>query len=340
MRKFGLICRSAAMTSISAVCLVLTSSSQDVQASPITYTGKGGTISGTIGATSFKDAAFTLTTVADTSTVVDISPSTTDTVFLNEGVTKIHIDGVGTATFTGDSFGVLVEHYDGDFTSAGFANITAMRGILSFFAGPSVPIYDLVTTPYSASDLIDFSIHSKNSTSLGTLHIKSATGNFTFSATVPEPSTFALAGLGGLGLVIATYRRRRLSARTNRITNKKAAQSNLGDSTAIKTRSFNPNANGVRQSAFGRFLQSKIDGILSQPPSAKVNAVRMARTSRSKRKRSIPGTLDLLFSVPLCLRERSDFPNPNPGQVISRPPKRDSSQSGLVTDSRQCRVAA
>jgi hypothetical protein len=51
------------------------------------------------------------------------------------------------------------------------------------------------------SEVFDVSSYDTASTSLGLA-----------SSSVPEPSTFALAGLGGIGLMIGAYRRRRAAA--------------------------------------------------------------------------------------------------------------------------------
>ena len=190
--------------------IVLASGLQVANAGTIIYTGTGGTISGTIGSTSFTDAAFTITTISDTSTVVDLSAlNSGDPLFVNPGTTSIEIDGVGLAVFTVDEYGAFFQQVPGYVSAVGFADITSLLGIAGSFYDPAAPVYDLVTTPFS-QDGIFFSAGGPFPTDLGDLVIADYDGTFTFTAsTVPEPSSLALAGSAVSLFLLRAARRRR-----------------------------------------------------------------------------------------------------------------------------------
>ena len=83
--------------------------SATASAAVMTYT-KTGFLSGSLGGTSFTNAAVTIRTTADTANVqyqfIDGAEGGTS-VWTNAGVTSIDIDGFATATFNGSSvFGV------------------------------------------------------------------------------------------------------------------------------------------------------------------------------------------------------------------------------------------
>ena len=188
----------------------------EVSANPITYT-QTGRLTGTIGSTAFTDAAVTLTTVGDTANLVDLSSLAPlgMPVYLNPGLTTINIAGVGTATFSGDSFGLVTADYSlaGLGCFAGIADLTTRNAILTV---PLSTFYDGVSNVTSTGPAsIQFTNGNPyTTTSLGDLHITGVSGNGTFtavtSAVVPEPSSLALMGLGGLGLAVRSVRRRRI----------------------------------------------------------------------------------------------------------------------------------
>jgi len=190
---------------------------QEAVANPITYT-QTGHLTGTIGSTAFTDAAVTLTTVTDTANLVDLSSIAGNPTFFNPGLTTIDIAGVGVATFSGDSFGSTTQQYVtqqyGTINVVGFLDSTTLKNIFFTF---TPTLYDGVSdfTHTGIGYIYGGTGGTYQTTSMGDLTITGVSGNSTFtavtSATVPEPSSLALMGLGGLGLAVRTIRRRRTS---------------------------------------------------------------------------------------------------------------------------------
>ena len=184
------------------VCAVMIATeTQSAAAGPITYTDTG-FASGSIGGTAFTDAAVTLTTVGDTANLAVVVPGI---LLENAGLTTINIAGIGTATFTGHSFGMFSLD-NGPLIAVGIADLTQEVQLLytvapSFYNG----ISNFTATSPTHAPTGTFA------TSLGDLNITGSSGTSTFTATlgvVPEPSSFALMGMGGIGLMIANARRR------------------------------------------------------------------------------------------------------------------------------------
>jgi len=177
-------------------------------ADPITFTHTG-VGSGTIGTTTFTDAAFTITDVGDTTNVEDLSGAFS----LDDSSASIAIDGVGTFDFiTGTRTfvaGGLV----------GFSRATASGNDL--FNGPSnaaFSTWDLTSSigPIDGTaQLLQWSL-SPVDTSGGVLVFDDGITDTVFSATlgtaVPEPTGSIAVGIGVLALAVVTRRRRKRSA--------------------------------------------------------------------------------------------------------------------------------
>jgi hypothetical protein len=167
-----------------------------VEAAPIVYTVTG-TGSGIFGGTSFDDALVTVTFTGDTATVADEGGG----FFANRtGVATISVAGVGTGTLIGEPFA-----YDNQALEfAGIAD-NLQGGTILATKNAAFATYDLTTSigPLSGEPFIRTDL--TFTTTFGDFRWRSITGDSTFVAStgtrvVPEPSTLALAGIGGLAL--------------------------------------------------------------------------------------------------------------------------------------------
>jgi hypothetical protein len=184
-------CKLAAMMfGLSAILAV--SSFADVLT--YTYSGSG---SGTIGLTTFTDAAFTITGVDNTANVTKYGHGW----FVKDDSTAISINGVGT-------FGLSTPLMLVDSTFLGFVGLgfPATSDFLTqgpfdsqFFTWNMLSSIGPITGPVVFIDWIDDTVE----TDAGRLVFTAFTSSVTFDATVvpvPEPGTMALLGSSLLGL--------------------------------------------------------------------------------------------------------------------------------------------
>lgn len=206
------------ITNILLSCAALAALSATASAAVMTYT-KTGFLSGSLGGTSFTNAAVTIRTTADTANVqyqfIDGAEGGTS-LWTNTGVTSIDIDGFATATFNGSNVfaAFKVSTSDPSVAMLGILELTNFYTILGHYYQTAEPNYALDTemfreslAPFEGPSSASTTTGEAFSTTLGDLIVSRALGNSTFTSTlVPEPSALALLGLSTLGLVA---RRRR-----------------------------------------------------------------------------------------------------------------------------------
>ena len=189
-------------------CAALAALSATASAAVMTYT-QTGVLSGSLGGTSFTNAAVTFSVTADTRNIIKryLGPSVPE--WSNAGVTTINIDGFAKATFDGPHhFGVYA--YDRTFYApngaVGFGDLDYQSKTVDFLQSVE-PSYSLATERTFTGTWTFGGL--TNSTTLGDLILTGASGDATFTSviSVPESSALALLGLGAVGLVA---RRRRV----------------------------------------------------------------------------------------------------------------------------------
>jgi hypothetical protein len=165
----------------------------------LTYT-ETADVSGSLDGVPFTDNVLTLKAVGDTSSVSG-GPS----FFLLDVPLTFTLSGGGSGTFTDDETAVIANQ---GATLAGFSDFTTDEFILGT-SSAVFATYDLraVIGPVTGGAI--FNSGSSFATSAGTLVIGSLSGDATFTATIPEPSTWAMMLLGFAGLGFAGYRRSR-----------------------------------------------------------------------------------------------------------------------------------
>jgi hypothetical protein len=193
-------------------CLLMTTSTQSAV---VTYTLSGGKIDGSLKGLPFLGKSFTIT--------IDAAPANFKTT--NKGSYILYeqlasptmtIDGLAPFVITEPLYKLgLVEHaevFSGPLGSwgGGFGKTE----LNDFFAIVGVPTGDLFDGPGSITALLRVTL-SLYQTSAGALNItRNSPGSTTFtvssSASVPEPTSMAIFGLGALGLTFLARRKSRL----------------------------------------------------------------------------------------------------------------------------------
>jgi hypothetical protein len=195
---------------------------QQAQAA-ITYT-ETAVINGSLDGVAFNHAAavFSLTSTAENIAAVGDStdnywvyPS-----YVNSGILSLNIEGFGTATFINDTYGAFSYnaaengHYLGRI-GFGILSDSSAVGISSTVVGHSFwnagPTYNL-STPFTNTSVGGINSGRSFQTTLGNFALASSplgyVGDATFTTSiVPEPTTYALFGLGALVMVVACRRK-------------------------------------------------------------------------------------------------------------------------------------
>jgi hypothetical protein len=177
--------------------LAFLASSAILLAGPITYTFTG-SVTGTLGTTTFTGAALTATLIGDTANVFPDGGGG----YVNDigaGLALLSIAGVGTGTITDPMYVFSCP------SCSGFIELQSQVGTGALtFTDPAFLAYDLTTAigPIdSATPTPAFFLPWSNATSFGTFNITSI-DNPTFQAalgsSVPEPGTFVLVSLAAL----------------------------------------------------------------------------------------------------------------------------------------------
>jgi hypothetical protein len=122
-------------------CAALAALSATASAAVMTYT-QTGFLSGSLGGTSFTDAAVTLRTTADTANVQYFAEPSG--VWINAGVTTIDIDGFETATFNGEVVFGAFSLYLETLAYTGIGDLTTFQSILGTYQ-TAEPTYALDT---------------------------------------------------------------------------------------------------------------------------------------------------------------------------------------------------
>ena len=175
------------------------------KADPITFTWSA-TGSGSLGATPFVNASFTITSTADTGAVASVSPG-----ILNSpnSIATVFVSGIGGSTFTIPTITVSNQNVD----VVGISAPNQSLAILFISNNPGLNDYDLMTAigPLSGNALfnpgVGFATTAGNFslTNVSSLTFQAAVG----VAPVPEPTTMLLLGTGLVGIAAKIRKRRK-----------------------------------------------------------------------------------------------------------------------------------
>jgi len=173
-------------------------------ADPITYTFTGsGT--GSLGATNFTNASFTVTLTSDTSNVA-VQPVLGSIPGIIGLPADIDIAGIGTENFTGTAFifagGVSVGFGEGN------SGVPSLPGNLITVNNAALTGYGLTTgiTASGTNTILSQFVNADTSGGLLTFNTMSSVTFDSSVSGVPEPSAFAL--LGGVVMILVLFKRR------------------------------------------------------------------------------------------------------------------------------------
>jgi hypothetical protein len=187
-----------------AVAAMLLCAVRQARADSITYTLSDASVTGSIGGTSFTDAAVSITFAGNTSNVGVHAPGT----YINTvGTATVDISGVGSFAFT-DSMGAYVNQRN---ENAGIYDVTESGDTVVFTHNPAFATYGLTTAigPFTGASALNPGLTFGTTDGLLIFNSDSGTSTFTATTVVPEPNCLMLFGTGLAGL--AMVRRRRLA---------------------------------------------------------------------------------------------------------------------------------
>jgi len=195
-------CRKQLRRIAAALWTIFCAGSTSALALPLTTTISA-TGSGTIGAASFNNASFVITSVGDTAARQPISPSLG--FYIDNTTASINISGIGLANFT-LATRIFVNNTK---SGAGFSRAGAGGDDILDVEGATFASWNMLTNvgPVFDADLIPIGQAHNLSTTLGTLSFSSYS-NATFQAVIPEP-TCASTSAALLSVLRRTARRRR-----------------------------------------------------------------------------------------------------------------------------------
>ena len=183
------------------LAVVAISGGRLAQGGPISYSVQA-SATGTLGLNSFTNALVTVTLTGDTGGVSGVLGGKS-----NHGTTTVTIAGLGTAIFTDTTRAYTDNLGPGGSARGGIADDSIGSSILTM-VNPIFSTYDFVTPIGPVTSTAALGNDLTYNTDHGSFHMTSAASTGTFTATVPEPSSITLIGIG-MALVAGYNRLRR-----------------------------------------------------------------------------------------------------------------------------------